>query len=135
MSKMPQLFGEMKNQMGKLTNFVGLLQQEKGKLPPQHQANPQGQHAIGSSLVIFPEQAKAIITLRSGKAVDNSVVNPPVTPISKSSPELPIPILGESLKQAPEKEASVPLPQVSPVPAPYPHRLRMSAKPSLHTEI
>ncbi|KAI8530052.1 hypothetical protein RHMOL_Rhmol11G0024700 [Rhododendron molle] len=72
-----QAMNDIRTQMEKLTTAIGVLQQERGKLPTQPLANPQGQHLIGSSSVPFPEQAKAIISLRSGETVDNAQV---VTP-------------------------------------------------------
>ncbi|XP_058223011.1 uncharacterized protein LOC131332732 [Rhododendron vialii] len=133
-----QMMGEIKNKMGKLTTSVGILQQEKGKFPTQCQANPQGQHFVSSS-VIFLEQAKSIITLRSGKAVDNAIVVLPVTPILLPFPvpSKPSSTLRESPKQASaEKEKeSDPIPQVSPILAPYPQRLRASPKPSSNAEV
>ncbi|KAI8535831.1 hypothetical protein RHMOL_Rhmol10G0205100 [Rhododendron molle] len=124
------MMGQLKNQMGKLTTSIGLLQQERGKFPTQPQPNPLGQLLIGSFSVPPPEQAQEIITLRSGKAVDNQVVMPSVTPtivpsptsISSTSPEecieQDLEEDGESPVQV-SKEAETALnPQVSPVLAP-----------------
>ncbi|XP_058218692.1 uncharacterized protein LOC131329536 [Rhododendron vialii] len=123
-----QATNDIRNQMGKLTTTIGVFQQEKDKLPTQPMANPQGQHLIGSSSVTFPEQAKAIISLRSGKTIDNAYVEPPVTPIL-----LPFPIPskpttsdGESPKQAStekekDKAKESDVPQAFTVHAPYPN--------------
>lgn len=137
-----QALNDMRSQMGKLTTVIGVLQQERGKLPTQPVANPQGQHFAQGSSVPFPEQAKAIISLRSGKTVDNAQVEPPVAPSFLPSPtpsKPPIPS-EESPKQAPleeetgkSKEGDVP--QTFTVPAPYPNRLRTPAKPNLNTDI
>lgn len=149
------MMNDIRNQLGKLTTTVGILQQERGKFPTQPQPNPQstsnqtsqGVH-FASSSVIFPEQAKAIISLRSGKVVDNQVKMPsdPILlspPIDQSSPT----ILGESPKEASEEaleerekekgkaKESVPDPRVVPTPAPYPQRLKALAKPNLNAEL
>ncbi|XP_058185835.1 uncharacterized protein LOC131303061 [Rhododendron vialii] len=137
-----QAMNDIRNQVGKLTTAIGVLQQEKGKLPTQPQPNPQGQHFAQSSSVIFPEQAKAIISLRSGKTVDNAQVDPPVVPILLPFPTPSKPTLsdGESPKPAPTeeekgkaKESDV-LPAFT-VPAPYPNWLRKLAKPNLNIDI
>ncbi|XP_058185887.1 uncharacterized protein LOC131303112 [Rhododendron vialii] len=128
--------------MGKLTTSIGILQQEKGKLPTQPLANPQGQNVLGSSSVTFPEQAKAIISLRSGKTVDNAQVEPPVmpsllpfpAPLKPTMPnrESPKPVLTEEEKGK-AKESGVP--PAFTVLAPYPNQLKTLAKPNLNTNI
>ncbi|XP_058185804.1 uncharacterized protein LOC131303028 [Rhododendron vialii] len=139
-----QMMGELKNQMGKITTSIGLLQQERGKFSTKPQANPQGQLLIGSSLVPPPEQAQAIITLRSGKAVDNLVINPPVAPILvPSSTTTSSTATEECIEQAPEEDGESPVqgsqeaeaettpsPQVSPVLAPFPSLLKKPVPPS-----
>ncbi|XP_058216786.1 uncharacterized protein LOC131327658 [Rhododendron vialii] len=142
-----QMMGELKNQMGKITTSIGLLQQERGKFPTQPQANPQGQLLIGSSSIPPPEQAQAIITLRSGKAVDNLVVNPPATRILEpASTSTSSTTLGESPKSSPEEDGESPVQgskeaeatpsqQDSPVLAPYPSRLKKPAHPSKDADI
>ncbi|KAI8542868.1 hypothetical protein RHMOL_Rhmol08G0173500 [Rhododendron molle] len=119
-----QAIADLRTQMGKLATSVGLLQQERGKFPAQPLANPQGQNLVGSSSVSLPEQAKSIITLRSGKVVDNAQVEPPVPTFLKTAPEPTSSTSdGESPKQAPREMANIPIgSQVSPVPAPYPQR-------------
>ncbi|XP_058208240.1 uncharacterized protein LOC131321253 [Rhododendron vialii] len=102
--------GELKNQMGKITTSIGLLQQERGKFPTQPQANPQGQLLIGSSSVPPPEQAQAIITLRSGKAVNNLVINSLVTPILLPlSTSTSSTATEECIEQAPEEDGESPV--------------------------
>ncbi|XP_058208211.1 uncharacterized protein LOC131321225 [Rhododendron vialii] len=141
-----QMMGELKN-MGKITTSIGLLQQERGKFPTQPQANPQSHLLIGSSSIPLPEQAQAIITLRSGKAVDNLVVNPSATPILEpASTSTSSTTLGESPKSSPEEDGESPVhgskeaettpsPQDSPVPAPYPSRLKKPISPSKDADI
>ena len=54
--------------MNKLTNTIGMSQQEKEKFPAQPQENLKGQHAIEiSSITSNKEQLKSITTFRSGK--------------------------------------------------------------------
>ncbi|XP_058222918.1 uncharacterized protein LOC131332639 [Rhododendron vialii] len=139
--------GELKNQMEKITTSIGLFQQERGKFPTQPQANPQGQLLIGSSLGPPLEQAQAIITLRSGKAVDNLVVNPPATPsLEPSSTSTGSTPTEERIEQAPEEDRESPVqvskeadtppsPQVFPFPAPYPSRLKKPISPSKEADI
>ncbi|XP_058211444.1 uncharacterized protein LOC131323609 [Rhododendron vialii] len=138
-----QTLGEIKNQMVKLTNTVGILQQEKGKLPTQPQANPNGTHFLGSSSVPSPEQAKSIITLRSGKEIDTAVVpkpsKPRVTPIVVQAPDVlidsptsePSPV-GEQSAKSQEEEPKAPVPQI---PAPFPQRLKAPAHANNNSEI
>ncbi|XP_058217477.1 uncharacterized protein LOC131328561 [Rhododendron vialii] len=149
------MMNDIRNQLGKLTTTVGMLQQEKGKFPTQPQPNPQttstppnsqGLH-FASSSVTFPEQVKAIISLRRGKTVDNQVVMPPEPsylppPIDRS---IPTSTLGESPKEASKevskengngkgkvKEQSVPDPQVIPTPAPFPNPYIPGLKDPVH---
>ncbi|XP_058208166.1 uncharacterized protein LOC131321178 [Rhododendron vialii] len=137
-----QALNDIRNQMGKLTTSIGILQQEKGKLPTKPLANPQGQNVLGSSSMTFPEQAKAIISLRSGKTVDNAQVEPPVTPslLPFSAPLKPTTPNGESRKPAPTEEEKgkakeVGVPSAFTVSASYPNRLKTPAKPNLNTDI
>ena len=52
--------------------------QEKGKFPSQTQPNPRGVHELSSSREPNPkiDEVKAVITLRSGKEVKQSVPKP-----------------------------------------------------------
>ncbi|XP_058217523.1 uncharacterized protein LOC131328620 [Rhododendron vialii] len=137
-----QAMNDIRNQVGKLTTAIGVLQQEKGKLPTQPQPNPQGQHFAQGSSVTFPEQVKAIISLRSGKTVDNAQVEPPVAQILLPFPAPLKPTMpnGESPKPVPTEEEKgkakeVEVPQTFTVPAPYPNRLKSPAKPNLNSDI
>ncbi|XP_058208149.1 uncharacterized protein LOC131321158 [Rhododendron vialii] len=105
-------------------------------------AKPSRSNLLGSSSVTFPKQANAIISLRSGKTVDNAQVEPPVTPILLPFPVLSKPTTsdGESPKPAPTEEAKgkakeSEVPQTFTVPAPYPNRLKTLAKPNLNNDI
>ena len=52
--------------------------QEKGKFPSQTQQNPRGVHEIADSSETAPKmvEVKAVITLRSGKKVEQLVPKP-----------------------------------------------------------
>ena len=52
--------------------------QEKGKFPSQTQPNPRGVHEVSSSSEPNPkvDEVKAVITLRSGKEVEQPVPKP-----------------------------------------------------------
>ncbi|XP_058223160.1 uncharacterized protein LOC131332866 [Rhododendron vialii] len=112
-----QAMNDIRNQVGKLTMAIGVLQQEKGKLPTQPQPNPQGQHFAQDSSVTFPEQAKAIISLRSGKTVDNAQVEPPVVQTLLPFPALlkpivpngesPKPVLKKKKREKPKKSSDI----------------------------
>ncbi|XP_058217329.1 uncharacterized protein LOC131328401 [Rhododendron vialii] len=138
-----QTLGEIKNQMAKLTNTVGMLQQEKGKLPTQPQVNPQGINYVASSSVLSLEQAKSITTLRSGKEIDKAIppkpIKPRVTPIVSQAPDPridsptsePSPV-GEQLAKSPKEEPKAP---DTNIPAPFPQRLKAPAHANTNSEI
>ena len=50
--------------------------QERGRFPSQTVSNPKGIHEVGSSSNSGMDEVKAIITLRSGKEVDQRMPNP-----------------------------------------------------------
>ena len=54
-----------------ITNF--LEGQKKGRLPSQTLPNPKGAHEIGPSSNSKMDEVKAIITLRSGKEIEQPV--------------------------------------------------------------
>jgi hypothetical protein len=66
-----QAIAKLEMQMGQLANHLG--ERDKGKLPSQAVNNPRACHSGNSS---NQEHVQAIVTLRSGKRVDNKVVNP-----------------------------------------------------------
>jgi hypothetical protein len=66
-----QAISKLEIQMGQLANHLG--ERDKGKLPSQAVNNPKA-CSIGNSS--NQEHVQAIVTLRSGKRVDNKVVNP-----------------------------------------------------------
>ena len=56
-----------------ITNINKLLEgQEKGRFPSQTLPNPKGIHEVGSGM----DEVKSIITLRSGKEVDQPLPKP-----------------------------------------------------------
>ena len=55
----------------RITNFLEV--QEKGRFPSQKLPNPKGVHEIGSSSNSRMNEVKAIITLRSGKEIEQPV--------------------------------------------------------------
>ena len=57
-----------------ITTINNLLEvQEKGRFPSQTLPNPKGVHEIGSSSSSRLDEVKAIITLRSGKEIEQTV--------------------------------------------------------------
>ena len=57
-----------------VTRITNLLEvQEKGRFPSQTLPNPKGVHEIGSSSNSRMDEVKAIITLRSGKEIEQPV--------------------------------------------------------------
>jgi hypothetical protein len=66
-----QAISKLEMQMGQLSNHLG--ERDKGKLPSQAVNNPKA-YNIGN--FSNPEHVQAIVTLRSGKRVDNQVVDP-----------------------------------------------------------
>ncbi|MGV8048382.1 hypothetical protein PJP07_29700, partial [Mycobacterium kansasii] len=71
-----QSIAKLEVQVGQLATTLN--EREKGKLPSQPVANPNGQCEIGSNSNQgqYHEQAKSIITLRSGKQIDNRIEVP-----------------------------------------------------------
>ena len=60
-----------------ITNINKLLEgQERGRFPSQTLPNPKGIHEVGSSNNSGMDEVKAIITLRSGKEVDQPLPKP-----------------------------------------------------------
>jgi hypothetical protein len=66
-----QAISKLEMQMGQLANHLG--EKDKGKLPSQAVNNLKAYNSGNSS---NQEHVQAIVTLRSGKRVDNKVVNP-----------------------------------------------------------
>jgi hypothetical protein len=66
-----QAISKLEMQMEQLTNHLG--ERDKGKLPSQSVNNPKACSIENSS---NQEHVQAIVTLRSGKIVDNQVADP-----------------------------------------------------------
>ena len=75
-SEISQKFDNLQYSISRLTNQQQV--QEKGKFPSQTQPNPRGVHEVSSSSEPNPriDEVKAVITLRSGKEVEQPVLKP-----------------------------------------------------------
>ena len=68
---------KMDNLQYSITNINKLLEaQERGRFPSQTIPNPKGIHEVGSSNNSGMDEVKSIITLRSGKEVDQPLLKP-----------------------------------------------------------
>jgi hypothetical protein len=117
-----QAIAKMEVQMGQMANH--LIEREKGKLPSQPVPNPKLQFTGGSSSNFAHEQehVQAIVTLRSGRQVENQMVlleENPAMPHGQDSGK------NEERDDEPSKATTiVDDPPRSFVPkAPYPNRL------------
>ena len=89
--------------------------QEKGRFPSQTLLNPKGVHEIGSSRNSKMDEVKAIITLRSGKEIEQ-----PMSMIAEET---------EKEKEAePERIMIREDSMTKNVPPPFPHALRGKKK-------
>ena len=108
-----------------ITRFTNLLEVlEKGRLLPQTQPNPRGVHEIGFANSLAPrmDEVKAIITLRSGRQVDQPVPKPTEETKEEKEVELEHMVIKEdSMKKS--------------MPAPFPRALKGKKKASNQTEI
>ena len=98
--------------------------QEQGKFPSQTQPNPKGVHELSFSTEPTPrmDEVKVIITLRSGKQVDQPVPIPfEETKEEKEVEPEHIIIKEDSMKKS--------------MPPPFPQALKGKKKASSHTEI
>ena len=78
-SKVISIKKKIDNLQYSITRITNLLEvQEKGKFPAQTQPNPRGVYEIGSASNPAPrmDEVKAVITLRSGRQVDQLVPKP-----------------------------------------------------------
>ena len=106
-----------------ITRITNLLEvQEKGRFPSQTLPNPKGVHEIGSSSNSRMDEVKAIITLRSGKEIEQPV--PKIaeeTKMEKEAEPERIMIREDSMKKN--------------MPPPFPQALRGKKKITNQTEI
>jgi hypothetical protein len=77
-----QAISKLEMQMGQLANHLG--ERDKGKLPNQAMNNPKACNIGNSS---NQEHVQAIVTLRSGKKVDNQVVDPEADHAEEEEPK------------------------------------------------
>ena len=115
-SSLNQKIDNLKYSVTRITNLLEV--QEKGRFPSQTLPNPKGVHEIGSSSNSRINEVKAIITLRSGKEIEQPV---PMTTQEtekekKAEPERII-IREDSMKK------NMPHPPPPP-PLPHPHFLK-----------
>ena len=75
-SDIAQKFDNLQYSISRLTNQQQV--QEKGKFPSQTQPNPRGVHELSFFSELTPkiDEVEAVITLRSGKKVDQPVPKP-----------------------------------------------------------
>jgi hypothetical protein len=112
---------KLEMQMGQLANHLG--ERDKGKLPSQAVNNPKACNNGNSS---NQEHVQAIVTLRSGKRVDNKVMNPEEEQQEKEEQKEEE---GDNQKEA-DAETSIVTPVIKEPPrafvpkAPYPERLQ-----------
>jgi hypothetical protein len=117
-----QAISKLEMQMGQLANRLG--ERDKGKLPSQAVNNPKA-CSIGNSS--NQEHVQVIVTLRSGKRVDNQVVDPEADHAEEE--EEPKDEEGDNQKEG-DAEPSTVTPVVKEPPrvlvpkAPYPERLQ-----------
>jgi hypothetical protein len=78
-----QAIAKMETQIGRIAGHLG--EREKGKLPSQPMSNPKLQfHGGGSSNAVHgQEHVQGVVTLRSGKQVDNQRVHPEENPAAQ----------------------------------------------------
>jgi hypothetical protein len=116
-----EVISKLEMQMGQLVNH--LRERDKGKLPSQAVNNPKACNIGNSS---NQEHVQAIVTLRSGKRVDNQVVDPEADHAKEEEPKDEE---GDKQKEG-DAEPSVVTPVVKEPPralvpkAPYPKRLQ-----------
>ena len=98
--------------------------QEQGKFPSQTQPNPRGVHEVSSSSEPNPriDEVKAVITLRSGKEVEQPVSKP----VEEGQEEKEIEPEEEAIKENAVKKST---------PPPFPQALKAKKKAINQTEM
>jgi hypothetical protein len=78
-----QAIAKMETQIGQIASHLG--EREKGKLPSKPVPNPKLQFhgGISSNAVHGQEHVQAVVTLRSGRQLDNQVVLPEENPVTQ----------------------------------------------------
>jgi hypothetical protein len=120
-----QAISKLEMQMGQLANHLG--ERDKGKLPSQSVNNPKACSIENSS---NHKHVQAIVTLRSGKRVDNQVVDPEADHAKEEEPKGE---KGDNQKEGDAEPSTATLVVEEPprtfVPkAPYPERLQAPKK-------
>ncbi|XP_058216596.1 uncharacterized protein LOC131327445 [Rhododendron vialii] len=117
-----QAIAKLENQMGQLASQ--LAEREKGKFPSQTLVNPKGQFSIGTTSTPSNEQhhVQSIITLRSGKEVDNKVSMPIEELVEAEKEENHVDPTKVQESISPPLVIEPPVRNFVPK-APYPHRL------------
>ena len=119
-SSLNQKIDNLQYSITKINNLLEV--QERGRFPSQTLPNPKGVHEIGSSSNLGVDEVKAIITLRSGKEI-----------------EQPVPMTAEETckeKEAePEKIINSEDPVKKTMPPPFPQALRGKKKIPNQAEI
>ena len=112
-SSLNQKIDNLQYSITRINNFLEV--QEKGRFPSQTLPNPKGIHEIGSSSNPRLDEVKAIITLRSGKEI-----------------EQPVPMTAEETKKEKEAETERIIISEDSVkknrPPPFPQALRSKKK-------
>jgi hypothetical protein len=117
-----QAISKMETQIGQIANHLG--EREKGNLPSQPVSNPKLQFHGGSSsnAVHGQEHVQAVVTLRSGRQVDNQVVLPKKNPAAQEGQ-----VRGSIEEKDVEPSTATPTFEIPPrsfvLKAPYPDRL------------
>ena len=121
-NEMAQKFDTLQCSISKLTNQLQV--QEKGKFPSQTQPNHRGIHEIASTSepALIMDEVMAIITLRSGKKVEQSM--PKLAKETKEEKEVELERI--IIKEDSTKKS---------MPPPFPQALKGKKKASNHTEI
>ena len=121
-NEIAQKFKNLQYSISRLTNQHQV--QEKGKFPSQNQKNPKGVHEIDDSSETSPkmDEVKVVITLRSGKKVEQ--------PVTKSLDEAK-----ECQDEEPEQIVIKEDMMKKSMPPPFPQALRGKKRVNNHTEI
>ena len=119
---MAKKFDTLQCSISRLTNQLQV--QEKGKFPSQTQPNPKGIREIASTSEPAPimDEVKAIITLRSGKKVEQSVPKP----VEETKEEKEVEPEQKIIKEDSMNKS---------MPPPFPQELKGKKKASNQTEI
>jgi hypothetical protein len=122
-----QAIAKMETQIGQISSHLG--EREKGKLPSQPVSNPNIQFHQGNSsnAVHGQEHVQAVVTLRSGRQVDNQVVPPEENRVAQEGRENRS--TEERGAEPPTAAPTIVIPPKSFIPkAPFPDRLLATKK-------